>query len=215
MTRATVLALLAVPALAAAAPPISISTSVGAQVVTERSYDLVDQDDHLTLWRVDAGWRFPVARGELEASLGVFTGGTEATLHERTNAQLWLRGLEAAAVWRYPLARVIEPYARLGAGLDWSSLSLRNQGPTISQTALGLFATAALGTQLVARLGENGQRALVLDLGVGYAWRQRHDYRELRPEQPTGADAIAFSSLPAGTLNLSGITYRVGLALRF
>jgi opacity protein-like surface antigen len=206
------------PATASKLPPLTASFGLGAQVVTNRAYDMVDDNDHLAMVHVGAGYGFELAGGTLELELGYQGGSTSAPLHGGSDANLWLRGLELNATYRYPLARYFEPYARLGAGVDWATLSL-NDG-ALNQRVSVLSGSAMLGfnVPLVASKDELGRRRtrLALDVGLGYAQRQAADFNALAPEPPdkVSPDTIGYNGINLGKLFLSGITYRIGLTAR-
>lgn len=198
-----------------AAPPIDIGISTGALVVQARSYDFVDDDDHLGLWRVETSWTKEAWRGQLQLGLGGFSGATKAAAHQTLSADLWLRGIEASATYRYPALRWLEPYARAAVALEWATLSVL-AGQRLEQTALAPVGSGLLGVDVVVPLAGAARRALVLDLGVGYAVRSAYQFDELKAPSPAkpGPENIPRSGVPLGALQLSGITYRIGVALR-
>jgi hypothetical protein len=205
------------PAAASNLPPLTASFGLGAQVVTDRAYDMVDDNDHLAMVHVGAGYGFELARGTLELELGFQGGGTSAPLHAGPDAKLWLRGLELSATYRYPLSRFFEPYARFGAGVDWAALSLNDDA--LSQRVSVLSGSAMLGfnVPLVGSSTELGRGfRLALDVGLGYSQRQAADFNAVAPEPPdkVSSDAIGRAGINLGKLFLSGITYRVGLTAR-
>lgn len=201
-----------VPAAAQARPPLTVSAGYSSQVVTDRAWDLVDENDHLPMLRLGLGWVLDAPGGKLEVGAGFLTGTTGATLHQARNASLWLRGLELSATWRRPLARFFSPYARLGAGLDWATLSI---GPddALEQRDSAPSATGMLGftIPIVSTQGDDWHEWLVFDLGVGYALRSAFDFDQMAPVGDEAA--VAPAPINAGTLPTSGITYRIGFTV--
>lgn len=211
------LLLQSLPATASSLPPLTASLGVGAQVVTDRAYDMVDDNDHLPMIHVGAGYRFQLAGGGLELELGYQGGSTSAPLHAGADAKLWLRGLELSATYRYPLWRFCEPYARLGLGVDWATLSLDGDALTQRVSVPSGSAMVGFSVPLVTTKAEAGRRALVaIELGLGYALRRAADFNALAPEPPgkVSPDAMGQTGIDMGKLFLSGITYRVGLIAR-
>ena len=212
--------LLAAPATARATPPLVLTTGFSGQAITDRSWDLVDVDDHLPMAHVAAGWAFDVSGGRLEASLGFLSGSTRATLHDSHEAALMLRSLELGATFRHPFARRFEPYVRLAGGFDWATLSIGSEG-TLEQRIARPSATAMLGAAIplvVTTSSLSGRRHewLLLDLGVGYTVRPSFDFDALAPAEPDrpAADGIARTPTDLGQLAMSGVAYRLGLTLR-
>lgn len=208
--------LLLAPAAAQARPPLTLGLGFAGQVVTGRAWDLVDENDHLPMLRLGAGWAFDAPGGKLEAGAGFLTGSTQASFHQTGQANLWMRGLELSATYRRPLVRFFTPYARLGAGLDWATLSIGN---ALEQTDLSPSASGMLGFTFPFVRTSGGARGphewLVLDLGVGYAVRPAFDFDEMLPPgyERGGSDSIDRAPVDMGTISTSGVVYRVGLTV--
>jgi hypothetical protein len=197
-------------------PPVSLSLGYSGQVLSTRGYDLLDTDDHLAMFRLAVGYSLPLTQGILELGLSWSTGSTSAYAHQTVAADLWLTGVELGATWRYPLWKHLEPYAHLGAGWDWATLQLM-QGKLL-QTTSNFQATLLLGAQVPVKLGPADSRApwLLLDFGLGYAFRPDYGFRAMGPPRPLpGAeDPIAQGSVNLGRIALSGIQYRILLTFR-
>jgi hypothetical protein len=198
---------------AASALPLTASIGYAGQVVTSRSYDMVDNNDHLPALRLSAGYLFAAPRGALELGLGYQTGSTDATLHAAGKAGLWMRGLDLSATYRYRLADLVEPYARLSAGYEWATLSIGDDdGPY--QRVSNPVGTAMIGTTFPALAGERLPR-IAVDFGIGYALRPAFNFDALKPSTtPPSTDAIAQVPLSVGALPASGIVYQIALTLR-
>lgn len=197
-------------------PNVSLSVGAQTQVVTGRDFDLVGNDDHFMRLRLGAAYALhpPVGRLDLEAAY--VDGLKSSTLHQAMKAQLGLRGFEVGALYRYPLHRHLEPYARLGTGYDWGVLVV-GEG-RLEETVANPFGSALFGAQLPMQLADRGTKdpSVVFDLGVGYTLRPEYAFHRLTPKtaSPLPPDSVPNQAVDFGSLGLSGITYRLQLALR-
>lgn len=209
--------LAAVPAWAL--PPVSLSWGYSAQVFSSRQYDLVAADDTFQQLRVGAGYALPVWRGYLDFELAFSTGSTTATSHGNVSSTLWMRGVELGAAFRLPVFKHLHPYVFVGGDYDWSKLTLVNTA-RLTQTAEVLGGKVMVGAQIPFKLGPADSRApsLLLDLGLGYVGRPNAGFHamgpSLNPLQPGEEAPIARVGTDAGSMPLSGITYRVLLTCR-
>lgn len=202
------------PVVASARAPLTLRLGYVGQVSTARAYDLVDENDHLPLFRVGAGYSFLLPTGRLELEGGFLTGGTSATLHQVATAKLGLMGVEAGAAYRVRMGASLEPYAQVLVGHDWLNLEVA----TLSQRTGQLSATGLLGVSVLipTRPGDAASSAFVVDLGVGYGFRPDAHFDALSAEPPetAGEEPIRSAPLPVGSLPLSGVTYRLQVGLR-
>ncbi|HZH79051.1 MAG TPA: outer membrane beta-barrel protein [Archangium sp.] len=205
---------LASPAEASARPPLSLRLGYASQVSTARAYDLVDENDHLPLFRVGASYAFPLKRARLEVEGGFLTGGSSASLHQVATAKLGLVGVEVGAAYRLRLGTYVEPYVQALVGYDRLRLEIGPLGQRVGQVS----ATALLGVSLVFPLNPYSATApsFLIDLGVGYGLRPDARFDALAPEPP-GEDEkepVPSQSLRAGDLPLAGVAYRLQVGLR-
>ncbi len=204
------------PSEASARPPLSLRLGYAAQVNTDRAYDLVDEDDHLPLFRVGAGYHLPVPAGRLELEAGLLTGGSSASLYNQGTAGLGLVGVELGAAYRLPLGTHFEPHVQLFVGYDWLTLKLEPFKQRVGRpSATGLLGMTFL---IPTQPRTPGGTAFFVDVQVGYAFRPVADFDALEaesPEPPEGEDvSVPQSSLRLGSLPLSGVAYRLQLGLR-
>ncbi|MFL5322611.1 MAG: hypothetical protein ACJ790_23320 [Myxococcaceae bacterium] len=210
--------LLAARASAAAElPPISVSAGYASEVFTSRSYDLVDSDDHLPMFRIGAGYQLrQFSFGMLDVEGAFHTGGAGESVHVVNTSGLAFRGVELGGNLRRSVWTHFEPYAHLGVGYDWATLTL-NGGASLTQTVSRPAVNGMLGFQIPMPLAltENAP-ALIIDIGVGYTLRPGFGFHELRAPEPVKQpdDPIASAAVNVGTLPLSGISYRIGLTFR-
>jgi hypothetical protein len=87
-------------------PPLSLRLGYASQVSTARAYDLVDDNDHLPLFRLGIGYAFPLQGARLEVEGGFLSGGTSAQLFQFDRAKLGLVGVEVGAVHESPARRL-------------------------------------------------------------------------------------------------------------
>ncbi|HSP77896.1 MAG TPA: outer membrane beta-barrel protein [Myxococcaceae bacterium] len=204
------------PAEASARPPLSLRLGYAAQISTDRAYDLVDDNDHLPLFRVGAGYRLPVPAGLLELEAGFLTGGSSASVYRQGTASLGLMGVELGAAYRLPLGPHVEPYAQAFVGYDWLTLKLEPFRQRVGRTS----ATGLLGVTFLVptRPRTPGSSAFFVDVGAGYGFRPdaRFDALEAEPPNPPEGEDVSVpqSSLRLGSLPLSGVVYRLQLGLR-
>ncbi|WP_257450305.1 porin family protein [Archangium lipolyticum] len=199
---------------ASARAPLSFRLGYAGQVSTPRAYDLVDENDHLPLFRVGAAYALPLTGGRLEVEGGFLTGGTSASLHHATEAKLGLTGVELGAAYRASLGSFVEPYAQALIGYDWLGLRVGQLRQDVGQVS----ATGLLGVSFVLPLhrGRAGTPAFLFDVGAGYGFRPRARFDALTPEPPARSDQepIPSTALQAGSLPLSGVAYRFQVGLR-
>lgn len=202
------------PVVASAGVPLTLRLGYAGQVSTARAYDLVDENDHLPLFRVGAGYSLLLPMGRLEVEGGFLSGGTSASLHQVATAKLGLVGVELGAAYRVRMGTSLEPYAQVLVGHDWLNLEVA----TLSQRTGQLSATGLLGVSLLipTRPGDEASSAFVLDFGVGYGLRPEARFDALSAESPekAGEEPIRSAPLPVGALPLSGVTYRLQVGLR-
>jgi hypothetical protein len=202
------------PRVASARVPLSLRLGYAGQVSTARAYDLVDENDHLPLFRVAAAWAFPLPGSRLEVEGGFLTGGSAAPLHQVSTAKLGLVGVELGAAYRVRVGTYLEPYAQVLIGHDWLNLDI---GP-LNQGAGQVSATGLAGVSLAFPLltREAAGPVFLIDLGVGYGFRPGARFDALAPEPPDESDKepIPSVALPLGSLPLSGVAYRLQVGLR-
>lgn len=212
-------ALLSAPAALAEAPPFHATIGVSSQLFSARGYDLVDLDDAFVSFRAAGGVTFEFGRIALDLEGAFSTGSAGATAHTQVGATLGLNGLELAGIARWRPLTWLHPYMRLGAGVDWATLTLFD-GSRLTQTVANLAGHAGLGVQVSARLSQEGRRGVFLfaDLGVGGVLRPAYGFEALAPAPPTGPQADPIGSRGAvklGPLPLSGMTLRASVGVRF
>ncbi|QRO02095.1 hypothetical protein JRI60_25325 [Archangium violaceum] len=201
---------------ASARPPVSLRLGYAGQVSTARAYDLVDENDHLPLFRVGAAYALPLTGGRLEVEGGFLAGGTFASLHQVAEARLGLVGVELGAAYRVSLGSFVEPYAQALIGYDWLDLRIGQLRQDVGQVS----ATGLLGVSFVVPLhpGRAGgpSPAFLFDVGAGYGFRPGARFDALAPEPPGKGqtEPIPSTALQAGSLPLSGVAYRIQVGLR-
>ncbi len=202
------------PSTASARAPVSLRLGYAGQVSTPRAYDLVDEDDHLPLFRLGAAYAFLLPGGRLELEGGFLTGGSSASLHGLTEAKLGLVGVELGAAYRVRLGSFFEPYAQALVGYD--SLNLRIGA--LNQEVGQVSATGLLGISLLFRTHPSvaSSPVFLVDLGVGYGFRPEARFDALAPEPPDEDAEEPVPSVPlrVGDLPLSGVAYRLQVGLR-
>jgi|APLak6261679142_1056127.scaffolds.fasta_scaffold00031_57 hypothetical protein len=218
--RALLLASLLTSTFAAAGlPPLSVDLGYSTQVFTARGFDLVNVNDNLHQFRVGAGTGFALPLGALDLELALATGGTRGTTHGVVPVDFSMLGLQLAASWRVPVTTWFHPYAQLGGGYDWVTLTLFDER-RLTQTVGRFSGTGLLGVQLAVRLGPARQDrlpVLFFDLGLGATLRQAPSFDAMGPQAPTKPppDAIATSTVNLGSVPLSGFTARALIGVRY
>ena len=200
-------------------PVLAADVGVTANVISTRQFDLVSSTDHLALGHVGAAITFEIPYSALDVELAYHGGEVAEQAHSTVKASLAMKGVEVGATWRYPWLRHLHPYAHLGVGVDWATLTLFDTS-RLTQTVANPSGTGLVGVQVPFRLARKpAGRApvLLIDVGVGYTLRPGYAFTTLAPTPgtPQPADPVPSSTVNVGTMPLSGITYRVLLALRY
>lgn len=194
-------------------PAFSASFGLSDEVLTQRQYDLVDDNDHLGLYRVTGGVGFAFERWSLDVDAAWKSGSTRQVAQQTATAALWVRGVEGGATGRWRLYRYLHPYARLGLGADWATLTL-TASSTLSQTVAVVSGSATAGVQVPVKLG-NGPE-LVFDAGLGAVLRPAFEMNALAAEtDPRRDDPSKPGTLNVGQLGGPAFTFRLGVALRY
>lgn len=207
----------AAAASAADVPQLSFSLGYQTQLYTSRGYDLVDVDDNLPMFRLATGTGIPVLRGTLDVEAAFSTGTSRESAHGSVPVELWLRGVEVGATYRYPLVRFLEPYAHLAVGWDWATLQLLNES-RLSQTVSHISGQGLVGLQMPIRLGNALARrlVLVLDLGGGYVLRPDYAFTAMAAAAaPPSPDPVARGAVNVGSLSMHGGVIRALISLRY
>jgi hypothetical protein len=195
-----------------AVPPLHVQLGYASEVVTHRSWDFVDGNDHLPLFKLGAGYTLALQSGALDLGLAFRAGGSSA-FSFGVNTDLLLRGGEVAATWRHPMTSWLHPYGRLGLALDWATLKVR--GGALEQTVLSPAGTAQLGVQLRHR-PPRLPGWLTFDVGVGYTLRPEARFGALQPPPPDkpGPEDVRSGGVDLGALPLGGIAYQLLLGVQ-
>jgi len=216
------LLLLAVVALGfgarAEVPAISASLGYSSEIYLSRSWDLVDDDDHLPMLRVGAGTSLEVPYGYVDVEAAFQSGASRSAAHSTISTDFWLRGVRVGAAYRYRLWRYLEPYVQLGGGVDWATLTLL--GPSrLTQTVPVVVGTGLVGAQVPLWLGVGKGRwpFFVLDVGLGGVVRPSATFSAMQPQAPSKppTDPVGQGSVNLGSLPLTGLTFRVVTTLRW
>jgi len=212
-------------------PTLSASIGYSSEVYTSRSWDLVDDDDHLPMLRVGAGTSFEVASGFVDVEAAFQSGASRGAAHSTVSTDFWLRGVRVGAAYRYPLWRFFQPYVQLGGGVDWATLTLIAPS-RLTQTVPAGVGTALVGFQVPIRLGgpvawasgphtrpaDDVRRPfLVLDIGLGGVLHSGTSFSSMQPEAPAKppVDPLGQGSVDVGSIPLTGFTFRVLASARW
>jgi hypothetical protein len=202
------------PSTASARAPVSLRLGYASQVSTARAYDLVDEDDHLPLFRLGVAYAFLLPGGRLELEGGFLTGGSAASLHGLTDARLGLVGAELGAAYHVRLGTYFEPYVQALVGYNGLNLRVGALNQDVGQVS----ATGLLGLSLVFPLQPTAATSpsFLVDVGVGYGFRPKARFDALAPEPPDEDAEEPVPSVPlrVGDLPLSGVAYRLQVGLR-
>lgn len=202
------------PLLPAPAPRLrrfAVTTVVQTTYVHDPSFDLVSSADS----SVAGGFwlRYSPFQPELPVALEVGWSGTSASakVFQTFDADLSLHSFRAGAVW---LARPFAAgrlFARGGLLLDLGRLSLKG-GSTLTDTSVGGGAEATAGWEL-----GSPERGFLLSLEVGYGWHAaKLRFSEMSSEAPQDKPApIAHRTADAGSLDVSGVVWRIAGGYRF
>lgn len=201
----------------AAWPTLSASIGYESQIFTSRSYDLVDTNDYLPMFRVAAGTGFEVGPAFIDVDLAFTSGASRETAHSIVPTELWLRGVQVGGTYRYPVLRWLHPYAHVGLGWDWATLTMFSEA-RMTQTVSNFAGTGLLGVQLPVRMGIGNGRLpfMVFDIGGGYVVRPDYAFNAVAPKPNNSAtDPVGQGSVNLGSLPMHGATFRVLVSIRW
>ena len=215
------LASLASPALAddevASVHRWSIDASTGASYVTDRSFDLVGGSDALPVgdFRLSftPGWVHDHL--ELNAAYVILGEGGSALSTWQTSFQM--QSVQLGALYRWRPSEVLSFFGRGAFVLDIDRLSLAasNDSLPLAQSALTAGVLLGAGTELTFVHARRFDAGITLE--VGYALRfNPARFDQMKPDEGGAKPApIAFESVNAGSFDVSGIQWRLGLAVHF
>ncbi|MCC6335236.1 MAG: hypothetical protein IT380_14765 [Myxococcales bacterium] len=201
----------------AAWPTLAASAGYESQIFTSQAWELVDTNDFLPMLRVGASTSFEVGRGFLDVGLSFTTGASRESAHAgQVATELWLRGVELSGLYRYPVLKWLEPYAQVGVGWDWVTLTLV-QSSRLSQTVSNVAGSGLLGVQLPVRMGLGGGRLpfMVFDVGGGYVLRPDYAFTAMAPVSSELPESIPDGAVNLGQLPMHGWVWRVLVSLRW
>lgn len=211
----------------------SLTLLSGGQVVADREFDPLAENDGLALVQVELGIELPELLEGFSLELGYGFAEKHAELY--AGDQPWLttglelHGVLLSAAYRLPLTAWLSASARVGGSLDFVRLRLQTDQTVLLQgwqlAKLGVFGLLGLELGLPRNLWrrwlerpEGDPRegfTLGLRLEAGWAWRQALDYgRLVAPEDEqalAGVDPIAREPVDLGDLRLAGCLFRIGV----
>lgn len=210
---------LAASVASADVPPLHATVGLSSQIFSARGYDLIDTDDVFMSFRLSGGTTFDFGRWRLDAEGTFTTGGVDGVAHTQVPTGLSLIGFEVSGTARWAILSWLHPYARLGVGADWATLTIFNS-TRMTQTVGNVSASGTIGAQLSVRLTKAEQRGvfLIADVGAGGVLRPAYDFDAVAPAPIIGPQADPIGGRGAvnvGPLPLSGITIRASAGLRF
>ncbi len=199
-------------------PTLSATVGYASQVYLSRSWDLVDDNDHLPMGRIGAGVTFEMAAGLVDVEAAYQAGNTSQTLHTAGPAQLALQGFDVGASYRWPVLRYLHPYLHLGLGWDWATLTVYGDARLL-QSVSNFAGSGMVGVQVPLVLNPKLKRSavLLLDLGFGGVLRPGYAFDAMAPKPPDKKpeDPIAVRPTDLGTLPMSGLAYRLLVTVRY
>lgn len=195
----------------AAWPTVSGSLGGESQLYTGSRFDLVSENDVMPVLRLSVGTAFEVGPGFLDLDVAFNYGEAGASAHEdAVQTKLRLLGTQLGAAWRYPVSSWFHPYARLGLGWDWGTLTV-TRGEAMRQTRSGITGVGLLGVQAVVRMAspnDTGRRpSLVIDVGGGYLVRPDFAFDGLAFD----SDGAASGSIPRAKVNMGAMPMHGGV----
>jgi hypothetical protein len=195
----------------------SIDASTGAAYVTNRAFDTVGGSDALPVGDFRASYTPGWLSDHLELNAAFVIAGEGGSTLSTWQTSFGMDSFQLGASYRWRPSRWISFYGRGAVVLDVDRLSLSatNDALPLSQTALTVGGLLGLGTELTffhEPLVDVG-----LTVEVGYALRFNDArFNQMKPDVGGSSPTpIAFEPVNAGQYDVSGMQWRLGLAVHF
>jgi hypothetical protein len=192
-----------------------IQVEGGASYLSDRSFDLVASTDPVGVGDVRFGFVPGWYHDRIELDLGYAGGslGGEALGTFKTNFEI--HSLQLGVRYRQPIASFFSVYGRVAGLVDFNGLHLSDADANVrlSQWATtgGLLFNA--GAELDAFTWRGGAVGFLLEFG--YALRFNQARFDKISVDDTAKESVAFSPVNVGSLNVSGIQWRLGAVVHF
>jgi hypothetical protein len=215
----------------------TVTLSGSGQVVAQREFDALADDDGLALFHLEFGLELPELLEGLSLELGYETGTRSQHLFAGDDpwlsTHLELHGLTLSVAYRMPVTTWLNATARAGGTLDFARLYLTGpDGVLIEDWAnakVGGFGTLGLEIALPRNLWKrwlsrpeadpNEGFTMGLRMEIGWALRQPFSYDEMRTPVPGNEDEaklqIDRQTIDLGDIHLDGLMFRVGFYTAF
>jgi hypothetical protein len=194
-----------------------LDASTGASYITDRNFDLVGGADALPVGDFRASFTPGWLANHLELNAAYVITGEGGSSASSWQSSFGMQSIQLGASYRWRPSTWIGFYARAAAVLDVDKLTLSatTDSLPLSQTAVTAGALGGLGTEFTFVHERHFDAGLTLE--VGYALRfNSARFDQLKPDTGGAAPApVAFAPVNAGAFDVSGIQWRVGVAVHF
>jgi len=214
--------ILAAAAVTAPAPAHTehwlMELSTGGAYVTDRSFDVASRTDALPKGDLRLGLAPGWLNRHLELDLGLELDGNSTSTFETWRTGFRSVGLQLGLRYRQPLGAHFSVYGRLAGLLDFDTLQLStgDDSLALSQTLLSPGAQLGAGVEVIVASWDRGRFGFNLEVGYALHFAPAH-FDGLKPDLDESADPapVAFASVDAGKVDVSGIRWRLGAVLHF
>jgi hypothetical protein len=215
------LAMIATAASIAASAPApvprwSLDMSLGGSYVTDRSFDLVSDVDALPSAELRVGLAPGWLNRHLELDLALGIDGNSGSTFQAWETSFTDWGVQLGLRYRQPLGHIFSAYGRVAGVVDLDRLRLSTGGdsPALSQTVLSPGVQFGAGVEVQLASWSGGRFGFTFEVDyVLHPAPARFD--ALTPDGDGAPTPIAFVPVDAGSVNLSGLRWRLGAAVHF
>lgn len=187
----------------------------GATYLSDRSFDFIASSDPVAVGDVRFGYVPGWMKDRLELDFGYVGGTLGGTSLGVFHADYEIHSLQLGLRYRLPVASFFSVYGRLAALLDFNGLHLTDADESfhMSQWALTGGLEANVGAELTLYAWKAAQLGLVLEFGYAQRFNEAR-FDKVALERVSKA-AITPVAVDVGSLNVSGIQWRLGAVVHF
>jgi hypothetical protein len=195
----------------------AIDASTGAAYITSRSFDLIGGADAMPVgdFRVSftPGW----LHRHLELNLAYVITGEGGSTFQDWQTSFQMQTVQLGALYRWRFGDRLSLYARAAGLVDFDHLSLSMGSGTlpVSQDAVTGGVVGAGGLELIALRDRNFDLGFTLEVGYGQRFESASFENLTAQVGDPKPQPIAVTGINAGTLDVSGIEWRLGVAVHF
>jgi hypothetical protein len=192
----------------------SVEAGTGASYVTDRSFDFAASSDAMPVGDLRVGYRPGWLGNHLELGLAYVGATLGATTFQAWNTSLTVHSFQPGVLYRWSFGDRLSAYGRVAGLVDTARLDLSaGEALPLYQRLWTGGALGAAGAEVIAVRGELTQIGVLAEVGYAYRPVKAH-FDHLAPDVGGGSPApVAVTPVDAGSIDLSGVQWRLSLAL--